>query len=156
MRVIENNQELGRYELYEQGDLAGFVQYSMSGDELWCHYIQLKRRYKSESLVEELLLHVLEDVHHRRLAIMPFCPAMRAFMVERPGYAQLIPPLWNARFLAPQAVPREVLANVRYTGSPKRRSTAGTRGAAPSTPASEKPATTPRYPAPVAEPLPRT
>ena len=124
MRVIENNQELRRYQLFERGDLAGFVQYSMRGDELWLHYTQLKRRYKSEEVVEALLQHILDDVLRRRLAIMPFCPAMRSFMVERPQYTALVPPLWQARFLAPTQVPRHPMDRVRYTGSPKRRSTA--------------------------------
>lgn len=124
MRVIENNQVLRRYELFEQGDLAGFVQYSMSGDELWLHYTQLKRRYKSEEVIDALFLHILEDVLRRRLALMPFCPAMRAFMGERPEYTQLVPPLWQDRFLAAPAVPRRPMDRVRYTGSPKRRSTA--------------------------------
>ncbi len=124
VRVIENNQELRRYQLYERGDLAGFVQYSMRGEELWLHYTQLKRRYKSEETVNALFLHVLEDVLRRRLAIMPFCPAMRAFMVERPEYADLVPKLWQERFLRPPTVPHRPMDRVRYTGSPKRRSTA--------------------------------
>ncbi|MGB9034221.1 MAG: N-acetyltransferase [Paeniglutamicibacter sp.] len=124
MRVIENNQELRRYQLYERGDLAGFVQYSMRGDELWLHYTQMKRRYKSEEILEALFLHILDDVLRRRLAIMPFCPAMRIFMVQRPGYAHLVPELWQARFLEPSTVPHRPMDRVRYTGSPKRRSTA--------------------------------
>lgn len=133
MRVIENNQELRRYELFEQGDLAGFVQYSMREDELWLHYTQLKRRYKSEELVEELLLHVLDDVRRRRLALMPFCPAMRTFMAARPGYAHLIPPLWQDRFLVQPEIPRLPSDRVRYTGSPRRRSTAHAHATVPAT-----------------------
>ncbi|MDQ0096095.1 GNAT family N-acetyltransferase [Paeniglutamicibacter psychrophenolicus] len=124
MRVIENNQKLRRYQLYEHGDLAGFVQYSMRGEELWLHYTQLKRRYKSEEIVDALFLHILEDVMRRRLALMPFCPAMRTFMVERPQYAGLVPELWQDRFLVRSTVPHRPMDRVRYTGSPKRRSTA--------------------------------
>lgn len=124
MRVIENNQELRRYQLYERGDLAGFVQYSMRGEELWLHYTQLKRRYKSEEIIEYLLLHILEDVRRRRLAIMPFCPAMRIFMLERPEYSCLVPELWQDRLLVRSTVPHLPMDRVRYTGSPKRRSTA--------------------------------
>lgn len=126
LRVIENNQELRRYQLYERGDLAGFVQYSMRGEEIWLHYTQLKRRYKSEELIDELMLHVLDDVRRRRLAVMPFCPAMRTFLAARPEYIQLVPAPWQERFQAPLAasgVPPKAVDRVRYTGSPKRRST---------------------------------
>jgi predicted GNAT family acetyltransferase len=124
MRVIENNQELLRYQLYELGDLAGFVQYSMQGDELWLHYTQLKRRYKSAELIEELLLHVLDDAHRRRLAVMPFCPAMRLFIADHPQYRRMIPEAWQDRFLSAQTAALKPMDKVRYTGSPKRRSTA--------------------------------
>ncbi|MFL4476577.1 GNAT family N-acetyltransferase [Paeniglutamicibacter sp. MACA_103] len=124
MRVIENNRELLRYQLYELGDLAGFVQYGMQGDELWLHYTQLKRRYKSAELIEELLLHVLEDARRRRLAVMPFCPAMRLFIGDHPQYRRLVPEAWQERFLAPRSDLHSPMDKVRYTGSPKRRSTA--------------------------------
>ena len=127
MRVIENNQELLRYQLFESGDLAGFVQYSMQGDELWLHYTQLKRRYKSEKLIEELLLHVLEDAHRRRLAVMPFCPAMRLFIAAHPQYRRMVPEAWQERFLAAQTGTHRPMDKVRYTGSRKRRSTVAAR-----------------------------
>lgn len=124
VRVIENNQALGRYQLFEQGDLAGFVQYSMHGEEMWLRYTQLKRRYRSEEIVDDLLMHVLEDLLRRRLSLLPFCPAMRAFMVEWPEYARLVPVLWQQRFMAPSPVPRRPMDKVRYTGSPRRNAAA--------------------------------
>lgn len=124
MRVIENNQELRRYQLFEKGDLAGFAQYSMRDNELWLHYTQLKRRHKSEELVELLFAHILDDVHRRRLAIMPFCPAMRIYMAARPEYTYMVPEHWQRRFLSLPETPHRCLDRVRYTGSPKRRSTA--------------------------------
>ncbi|MHA7245143.1 hypothetical protein ACX80R_18445 [Paeniglutamicibacter antarcticus] len=127
MRVVENNQEQHRYLLFVQGDLAGFVQYSMSEDELWVHHVQLKRRYKSEEMIEYLLLHVVGDVHRRRLALMPFCPAMRLFLADRPKFTSLVPPLWHARFLTGLQTPYRPMDHVRYTGSPKRRTSAEIR-----------------------------
>lgn len=124
MRVIENNREQCRYELYESGDLAGFVQYGMRENEMWVHYTQLKRRYRSEELIEELLLHVLNDVRRSRLAIMPFCLALRTLMDEKTEYAPLVPELWRQRFLGRSDPQRRPMRYVRFTGSPKRRSTA--------------------------------
>jgi predicted GNAT family acetyltransferase len=124
VRVIENNREACRYELYESGDLAGFVQYSMSENEIWVHYTQLKRRYRSEEIIEELLVHILDDVHRRRLAIMPFCRAMRTLMDEKTEYAHLVPELWRQRFLGQGNAKRQPMDCVRFTGSPKRPSTA--------------------------------
>jgi predicted GNAT family acetyltransferase len=124
VRVIENNREECRYELYESGDLAGFVQYSMSENEMWVHHTQLKRRYRSEGIIEELLLHILDDVHRRRLAIMPFCRAMRALMDEKNQYTHLVPEPRRHRFLGQADPGRRPLDYVRFTGYPKRRSNA--------------------------------
>ena len=124
MRVIENNREKCRYELYESGDLAGYVQYSMSENEIWVHYTQLKRRYRSEEIIEELLVHILDDVHRSRLAIMPFCRAMRALLDEKSEYAHLVPELWRQRFQGQGTGQRLPMDYVRFTGSPKRPSTA--------------------------------
>lgn len=131
MRVIENNRGQCRYELYESGDLAGFVQYGMRENEMWVHYTQLKRRYRSEELIEELLLHVLNDVRRSRLALMPFCLALRTLMDEKTEYAPLVPELWRQRFFGQANRPRPPMGYVRFTGSPKRRSTAKQDDTAP-------------------------
>lgn len=124
MRVIENNREQCRYELYESGDLVGFVQYGMRENEMWVHYTQLKRRYKSEETVEKLLLYILEDALRSRVAIMPFCLAMRTLMYEKPEYASLVPEPWKQRFFGQINRQRHPMNYVRFTGSPKRRSSA--------------------------------
>ncbi|GAA5228534.1 hypothetical protein [Paeniglutamicibacter antarcticus] len=129
-RVIENNQEQHRYQLFVQGDLAGFVQYSMRKNELWVHYVQLKRRYKSEETIEFLLLHIVDEVRRKRLALMPFCPAMRLFVVERPEFTALVPPLWHVRFLTGSTSSLRPMDRVRYTGPAKRRTTAEKRAQA--------------------------
>ncbi|MDO5744826.1 MAG: hypothetical protein Q4P23_10180 [Micrococcaceae bacterium] len=129
-RVIENNQEQHRYQLFVQGELAGFVQYSMRKNELWVHYVQLKRRYKSEETIDHLLLHIVDEVRRKRLALMPFCPAMRIFLAERPDLIRLVPPLWHVRFLSGFTASLRPMDRVRYTGPAKRRTTAEKRAQA--------------------------
>lgn len=98
MPVIENNRQQRQYQLFEDGELAGFVQYRMRGSELWILYTQMTRRFRDLTLTAALLHHVLEDARRSRLAILPFCPAIRSFMASHPQYDSLIPPEQLERF----------------------------------------------------------
>lgn len=122
MPVIENNREDFQYQLFEAGELAGYVQYHMSGDEIWVLHSCLARNFKSSDLVAALLRRVLEDAHFSRLAVVPFCPAMRAYVASHPQYASLVPPQWHARLgdaahWDASGGPTTPLEHVRLTGS---------------------------------------
>ncbi|MBM6621635.1 hypothetical protein JTF08_08460 [Micrococcaceae bacterium RIT802] len=126
MPVIENNREEFQYQLFEAGELAGYVQYRMSGNEIWVLYSCLARNFKSPDLVSALLRRVLEDAHFSRLAVVPFCPAMRAFVEGHPQYLCLVPPSWHARLSdtthwEEKSGPTTPLDHVRLTGSRRAR-----------------------------------
>lgn len=95
--VVENNREQLQYQIFKAGDLAGFVQYSMSGGDMWVLYTSMKRRFKSAVLADLLMQHVLLDAHSSRLAVLPFCPALRTFIAEHPEFANLVPAEWQHR-----------------------------------------------------------
>lgn len=95
--VVENNREQLQYQVFKAGDLAGYVQYSMSGSDMWVLYTSMKRRFKSAVLTDILLHHVLSDAHCSRLAVLPFCPALRTFIAEHPEFAGLVPAEWQQR-----------------------------------------------------------
>jgi len=126
MPVIENNREELQYQLFEAGELAGYVQYRMSGNEMWILHSSLARNFKSPDLVTALLRRVLEDAHFSRVAVVPFCPALRAFLAANRQYLGLVPPAWHARLgepAHPDGHPEPVapLDYVRLTGSRRAR-----------------------------------
>lgn len=124
--VVENNREELQYQIFKAGELAGFVQYSMSGYEIWLRYTSMKRSFKSAVLGDILMHHVLMDAHTSRLAVLPFCPAIRTFIAEHVEFASLVPTEWQARIPAPSgsesgAEPKSPLDFVRMTGSRRSR-----------------------------------
>lgn len=124
--VVENNREQKQYQIFKAGDLAGFVQYRMSGSEMWVLHTSMKRRFRSEVLTDILMHHVLADAHTSRLAVIPFCPALRAFVAERPQFGVLVPPEWHDRIASPSAQKaaepmKAPLDFVRLTGSRRSR-----------------------------------
>lgn len=100
MPAIENNLEDLQYQLFESGELVGFVQYRMPGNQMWVLHSSLSHSYKSQALVTVLLGHVLEDARRSRLFVLPFCPALRVFMSMHPQYANLVPTVWRPRLTA--------------------------------------------------------
>lgn len=126
MTAIENNREDSLYQLFVSGEHAGYVQYRMSGQEMWILHSCLSRSFTSPALVATLLGHVLEDARRNRFSILPFCPAMRTFMGLHPQYANLVPIPWRPRFstMGPAGNPgntKEPLDYVRLTGSRRAR-----------------------------------
>lgn len=97
MTGIENNREDSQYQLFESGHFAGFVQYRMSGNEMWILHSSLSHSYKSPTLVTTLLGRVLDDARRSHLLVLPFCPAMRVFIGLHPEYASLVPIPWRSR-----------------------------------------------------------
>lgn len=124
--VVENNRELLQYQIFKAGDLAGFVQYSMSGVEMWVLFTSMKRRFKSAVLTDLLMHHVLTEAHASRLAVLPFCPALRTFIAEHREFDHLVPTAWQNRLASPdgkkpQEEPKVPLDFVRLTGSRRSR-----------------------------------
>lgn len=120
--VVENNRAQLQYQVFKAGELAGYVQYSMDGAEMWALHTSMKRCFKSALLVEILIHHVLTDAHTSRLAVLPFCPALRMFIAEHPEYTRLVPAEWHDRIPSPayqkaDEDARIPLDFVRLTGS---------------------------------------
>lgn len=124
--VVENNREQLQYQIFKAGELAGYVQYSMSGAEMWVLFTSMKRRFKSEVLADILMHHVLTDAHTSRLAVLPFCPALRTFIAEHREFAHVVPAEWQGRLTSrPPGIPVDEhklpLDFVRLTGSRRSR-----------------------------------
>lgn len=96
--VVHDNQLLGRFELYADGVLAAYIQYQVRGGEIWMLRTCVHEDYKALSLQTQLIGEALAHVHRRRLAVLPFCPATRAFMAVHPQFAQLVPAEEQSRF----------------------------------------------------------
>lgn len=99
--ATSHNQALSQFEIYRSGVLAGFIRYSMNGRQLWLLYTQVTKRSEELSIAGDLIRYVLDDAGRHRVAVYPFCPAIRRFMCEHPSYIQLVPQEERERFQLP-------------------------------------------------------
>jgi predicted GNAT family acetyltransferase len=127
--VVHNNTELRRYEIFEAGERAGFVQYEMHDGDMWVLFTQMRRKFKNMSRAKKAMGFVLEDARRSRIRVVPFCPAFRVFLGQHLVNPALVPEEWQDRVAeatggAPDEAGRSVLKYIRFTGSPWRKSVA--------------------------------
>lgn len=98
MGSVQHNFAKSRFDIYDDGIPAGYLQYQMFDGRMCFVLTELRTSYRSPTFVETFLGGILDDMHHRRLPVLPFCPVVRAFMASRPEYQNLVPADQRRRF----------------------------------------------------------
>jgi predicted GNAT family acetyltransferase len=78
-----------RFELYVDGVLAVFVNYTMSTGHLHLIELVVKPAFEGRGLDQVVMRRILFDAHKRRLSITPDCAPATKFLQENPQYAVL-------------------------------------------------------------------
>lgn len=86
---FRDNAQGGRFELFRDGVLTGYVVYRMRAGVLRLHRTVVLDAFDSEQ-VEGILIHNLVlTAHQRRLAVVPYCPIAQSFFRQNPQYRQI-------------------------------------------------------------------
>jgi predicted GNAT family acetyltransferase len=89
-QVLDNPAE-SRYEVFSDGQLAGFAQYKLHGDRIMIYHTEIDPAYEGEGLGSELAREALADVRSRGLMVEPVCPFIAAFIRDHPDdYLDLV------------------------------------------------------------------
>jgi len=88
---VTDNPGKSRYEVHEDGELAGFVQFERAGDTIILIHTETEPRFRGEGLAGRLVQACLDDVRKQGLNVVPLCPYVRDWMAAHPGYADLVP-----------------------------------------------------------------
>lgn len=96
--AVRDNMKLSRFELYVDGENVGHLQYETRQGQIWLLHTTIEQRFKRARLDNYFIGNVLENLHRRRLAVMPFCPAVRIYLGGHPEWATLIPASERSRF----------------------------------------------------------
>lgn len=101
--AVRDNMKLSRFELYVDGDNVGHLQYETRQGQIWLLHTTIEQRFRRSRMDNYFIGNVLENLHRRRLAVMPFCPAVRGYLAGHPEWATLIPASERSRFRLPTA-----------------------------------------------------
>ncbi len=88
---VADNPDEARFEIRADGELAGFVQYELSGNEIAFTHTQTDDRFRGHGLGGRLVLAALDEARDHHLAVLPYCPFVKGWITGHGEYADLVP-----------------------------------------------------------------
>ncbi len=90
--TVRDNPDLTRYEVFEDGELAGFSEYTRSDDAIAVKHTEVDDRFEGRGIGSALARGVLDAARGDGLAVVPYCPFMAGYIREHPDdYLDLVP-----------------------------------------------------------------
>jgi predicted GNAT family acetyltransferase len=94
-RTLSDVADRGRFELGIDGELAGFVTYSLYPGVIAFNHTETLPDFAGRGVGGDLARGVLDDARARGLKVWPRCPFIRSWIERHPGYGDLVDPAWN-------------------------------------------------------------
>jgi predicted GNAT family acetyltransferase len=88
---VADNPEQARYEIRADGELAGFIQYHLRDGVIAFLHTETDPRFRGHGVAATLVRSSLDSARDRHLAVLPYCPFVRSWLLEHPEYADLVP-----------------------------------------------------------------
>ena len=88
------NPERGRFELYADDHLVGFVSYGVMS----LPHTEVNASLRGRGLASTLIKNTLDTARSRGLAVLPLCPFVTGFIGRHPDYLSMVPADQRARF----------------------------------------------------------
>jgi predicted GNAT family acetyltransferase len=96
--ALGDDTEGQRYEIHVDGELAGFATYKLRPGEIAFNHTEIDDRFEGQGLGSRLVAFALDDARERGLAVLPFCPFVKAYIQRHREYAGLVPEDRRAAF----------------------------------------------------------
>jgi hypothetical protein len=88
--TVTANEDEGQYEIYVDGELAGFTLFSVAGDVAKFPHTEISPEYEGRGLAKVLIRGALDDMRSKGLKVIAICPFVRAFIEKNPEYQDLL------------------------------------------------------------------
>ena len=90
MSDITNNEKLQRFEIRQDGELAGFLEYRHDGNDLVLVHTEVDPSFEGKGVGSILVKQVLDDVRASGRKIVPSCEFVASYIERHPEYAGLV------------------------------------------------------------------
>jgi predicted GNAT family acetyltransferase len=87
-----------RYELTIDGEVVGFTAYRARPGLIAFVHTEIDERLQGRGLGDRLIRFALEDARARGLAVLPFCPFIKAFIERHREFEALVPDAYRKQF----------------------------------------------------------
>lgn len=79
-----------RYELWLDGELAGWIDYALNGDTTALLHTEVRPSHRERGLATRLVHDALEHVREHDRRLRPLCPFVAAYVRKHPEYGDLV------------------------------------------------------------------
>jgi predicted GNAT family acetyltransferase len=90
--------ERDRYEVWIDGEVVGFSAYRARPGLIAFVHTEVDERFERRGLGDRLIRFALEDARARGLAVLPFCPFVKAFIEGHREFEALVPDTYREQF----------------------------------------------------------
>jgi predicted GNAT family acetyltransferase len=90
-RVVRDNEPEQRFEIWVDGDLAGFARYQPQGRDYAFMHTEIDDRFEGQGLGSALVRSLLETMREGGAKVLPYCPFVRGYIDRHPDYLDLVP-----------------------------------------------------------------
>jgi predicted GNAT family acetyltransferase len=87
-----------RYEISIDGEVVGFTAYATRPGLIAFVHTEVDERLQGRGLADRLIRFALEDSRARGLAVLPFCPFVKAFIERHREFEDLVPDPYRKQF----------------------------------------------------------
>ena len=87
-----------RYELSVDGQTVGFTEYHKRPGLIAFVHTEIDESVQGRGLGDTLIRFALEDARNRDLAVLPFCPFVKAFIERHREFEALVPSAYREQF----------------------------------------------------------
>ncbi len=93
------NQELSRYEIYTESELAGFAEFRMRGNTIVFPHTEIDPKFGGKGLGSSLIEYALDEALAKNHQVAPYCPFVSKFIGKHPDkYLHLVPEADRPKF----------------------------------------------------------
>jgi uncharacterized protein len=95
---VADNPDKARYEIQADGEIAGFLTYRLSHNEIAFLHTETEQRFRGQGIAGQLVHEAFDSARERHLEVLPYCPFVRSWIMEHKDYAELVPADRRAEF----------------------------------------------------------
>ena len=96
---VVKNYELNRFEIYSDGELAGFADFKIENQVISYTHTEIDPRFSGKGLGSQLIKEALDKALEQDLEVAPYCSFVSAY-IKKSGekYLHLVPESKRAKF----------------------------------------------------------
>ena len=96
---IVKNEKLNRFEIYFDGELAGFAEFEVSNQMISYTHTEIDPRFGGKGLGSQLIKEALDEALEQHLDVAPYCSFISAYIKRNSEtYLHLVPESLRAKF----------------------------------------------------------